>query len=707
MMDEFHNENDENIIVEINKDVEDTLFDEDRVVLNENETELKVAPKKKVKKPKKHFWHNLSKKQKIIFIVVICLICLIVAGLLVYFLVLKKKDKPTEPVENVVVEKDNYIYENGTLKFLDDTDKVIGTYECQNKNEKKCYVAYFSNEDENDMPIYLDEKGNKLERRSSIYEGKYAFVNDGDVIYLRDFDANDNYGEYELVKNNNIEKTLFALKNKDKKYGILEIKDGKINEVLEFKYDYLEIQNSNSVFVAKSSERSFLVDSSGKELTSKINGTIRNFSGSFLAVYDDGYELLDYSSKLALPNKYEYIDFIDGYTFAFDNKKAYVFNVYLDKLNEEGIKVKTNEYQKKYIFDSNNNLLETKKAYDITISDGHVIIKSDNNEKSINIYEALLNKNIPYVSYLDSTLYFYSDEDKENLIGSYKCINKNTVYGPNDEYKNCFIAKDSNIINNVEKLGYIPIINNNYVFISDNKSSSEKNTIRLYDLKNSKQISEYQLVDTGISEEKITFVSVLNNYVYAQNTSGGYGVITFGPNGPSGVISFNDKGTDGKEATGKTLSISLLKDYFYVKRENKNLLYDKAGNEIARSNFEIIDYIDKYILVKDKNYLVYGTDGSIISGDGKYISLKEKYFVLIDSNNKFNIYSYKDGKKGILQKELVINNTEYSKAYEINETDDNYIITIINSDNTKKNYLFDKTGKEIIENNKEGEENEG
>ena len=100
--------------------------------------------------------------------------------------------------------------------------------------------------------------------------------------------------------------------------------------------------------------------------------------------------------------------------------------------------------------------------------------------------------------------------------------------------------------------------------------------------------------------------------------------------------------------------------------------------------------------IKDNNkYLVYSLKGQIISNEGKYISLKDNYFALITNNNKFNLYSYKDGKKALLNKDLIINNENLSNSFEINETDNNYIITIINKDE-KKNYIFDKTTGNLI-----------
>ena len=263
------------------------------------------------------------------------------------------------------------------------------------------------------------------------------------------------------------------------------------------------------------------------------------------------------------------------------------------------------------------------------------------------------------------------------------------------------IAKENNILSNNENIGYIPIINGNYVYIKDSKDD-QKNIV-LYDLTSLKTLSEYNEVETGISAEKITHVTSINSLIFAKNTSGGYGAITFSTNGPVGVIAFNDtKGSDNYEPSGKTLSISYLKDYIYVKREKRNFLYDKIGNEIATSIFEIVDYLGNYMTIKDNNkYLVYSLKGQIISNEGKYISLKDNYFVLVTNDNKLNIYSYIDGKKKLLNTDLLISSENIENSFEINETDNNYIITIINK-NEKKNYLFDKsTGKLLTEDNGE------
>lgn len=96
---------------------------------------------------------------------------------------------------------------------------------------------------------------------------------------------------------------------------------------------------------------------------------------------------------------------------------------------------------------------ETKKPFEFTYSNGSLTITYDDKEKTINIYEGAFNSNLDFVNYFDGKLYFYSDEDKENLIGKYTCKNKNDVTSKTTELTSCFVAKESKIVN--ETSGYI------------------------------------------------------------------------------------------------------------------------------------------------------------------------------------------------------------------------------------------------------------
>ncbi len=683
-MDDFKNEYDDstNVIVEINKNVEDTLYDEDKVSVEDDEIVVTKEKKKKPQKNKKKFsFKNLTKKQKIIFIVSICLIVLVIAFILIYFLVIKKDKKDLDNKETpVIVEKDNYIYNNGTLKFLDKDDKTIGEYDCENKDENKCYVAYLTNENNTDLPIYLDEKESPLQRRSQIYNNKYVFVQDGPTINLYNIVDKKKEGSYKTIKVGSTKENIVAYTDEKDKYGVISIND-KVNELVKTKYDYIDIYNSDDTFIVKDGSSYYLIKNDNK-ISKDFSNEIISFNDKFIVSDNNLYDL---NGNKVINKEYEYIILDKGFVFAIASRKMTIYDENLNKLNEEEVKLKTLDYKTAYIFDDKNSLKETKKPFEFNYSNGRLTITYDDKEKTINVYEGTLSSKLDFVNYFDGKLYFYSDEDKENLIGKYTCKNKNDVTSKTTELTSCFVAKDNKIVN--ESSGYIPIFNSSYAFISDNDS------VVLYDLKNSKNLSEYKAVDTGIGSEKITHVSALNSLVYCQNTSDGFGAITFGSNGPAGVIAFSDNKSE--EPSGKTLSISLMKDLLLVKREKKNFLYDKIGNEIASSSFDIIDYVSSYMLVKNKDsYLVYSLKGNILSSEGKYVKLYDDFFLLVNKDDTFNIYSYKDAKTAILS--VFIKNKGNAENIEIVSDDNGYVVKVNDTE-----YKFDKSGKMITGDNNE------
>ena len=151
IIDEIKNEEENantNEIVEIDENEEITKTQYDLKEIEDNDKSKKKD--KKVKKPSK--WSMLPKKTRIIIIVSIVLVLLIIIGVLLYFFVFRdrtpEEKRPEDPV--VIVEKDNYRYEDGFLVIIDAEKNELGTYECTNKNEELCYVAYYSNEDDFD-----------------------------------------------------------------------------------------------------------------------------------------------------------------------------------------------------------------------------------------------------------------------------------------------------------------------------------------------------------------------------------------------------------------------------------------------------------------------------------------------------------------------------------------------------------------------------
>ena len=679
---------DENTIVEINSGEISNAAE--NITLNEDEL---IVKKKRKKHKKEFFWNKMSKKSKIITIICIILAILLVVGLCIYFFVIKEDEKkPETVVENVVLEKENYIYKNGVLTFLDEDSKSIGTYECKNKDVEECYIAKLTNEDNFNSPLYVDKKGHPIEKNSKIYNENFVFVYDDNQINLYNIKDKKIEKELLLIKNGNIEEDFIVAKDKDEKYGIISFEDD-METIIDFDYEYLGIIDDNKIFVAKENDKSFLIDLDEKRITNFFNKDIKCFDSNYVALADGTeYYLYDYAGNRALEGSYNYIDFKASYVFVIDEGKMFVYSSELTKLNN-GFRIKSNTYQKKFIFDEDNLLVDTKKAYTITINaDGTISIEDSSSKsvKTINVYESILSEEYDYVSYLDGTLYFYKDLDKTELLGSYKCNNQNKINASSKNFGNCFVAKDGNIM--YEGEGYIPIFNENYVFIKDSKDDSS--IIILYDLKSNTQKARYKVVDSGLGNNSITFINSINNLIYAQNTEDNYGVITFKEGTPVGVISFKEDGNGTK-------NLSLLNDNIIATRGNVNYLYTKTGDLLATSKFKMIDFQNEYLVVKDKGYLVYNmstpSSGTIVSNELDYVKLYDDFFVGI-KNKKLNIYLYENGKQGKLDKDLEVSIAEIEKSYKITEYSDSYVISIMQTSDASVDYKYDKNWSAINEN---------
>ena len=219
-----------NEIVEIdeNDEISNTQYDLEKV-------EEPLGKKKKEKKPSK--WSKLSKKAKII-IIVSAVVLLIVVVLLLWLFVFKKDNKQNEYKEpSVVLEKENYKYVDGKLIFLDQNKNELGSYECKNKNENLCYIAYYSNEDDFDEFKKVYESGLEVSVASDIYKDKYVFVYDDEKkengeVTLYNIKDNKNEGIYSLVKEVNKDK---AIVKKNDKYGIISF-DEDLDVSLDYEY---------------------------------------------------------------------------------------------------------------------------------------------------------------------------------------------------------------------------------------------------------------------------------------------------------------------------------------------------------------------------------------------------------------------------------------------------------------------------------------
>ncbi len=668
-----------NEIIEVdeNEEISNTQYDLPETELTEEEGKKKKK-KKKEKRPNKlkEKWNSLSKKKKIIIIVCGIVILLLIVGLLLYFLVFKKSDEESGRSEDplVIVEKDNYRYEDGWLVFLDENGDELGEYECSNKNEELCYVAYYSNEDDFDTNKYVYESGIAIDFRSDILLENYVFIYDNTTkedgnISLYDISQEEVLEEYALVKE--VDADTVIVKNLEDEYGMLSFSDSEIETIINFNYDYLGYILESTAIVGANNGNYVLIDFDGQTISSTIPGEIKNFDSNNISVVIDGdYHVYNYKGVKVSTEEYDYIRFVDSYVIAVDTKRLYVFDSDFYPMTMEGVRISSNSYNTKLIFDDDLVQSDKEEAFSAYVNGSTLRISWDEEYYDVNLNEGKFSKTQEYYSYFQGKLYFYSDAAKETLLGSYACSYANDVTSETTELQNCFIAKESNIWGEEEDpdLGYLPIYNERYVFIADTSRPSANNNIVLYDLKDNKTLATYKAVDARAysNEKTISFVSTGGTLVLAQNTSDSYGLINIGSSSVTGRISFKDSDDNtNTEAYG-------LNGYVVMKRSDGTYhLYDPSSsdNEITKNistEWEIVDYKGRYVLTYgESKYAVYNLDDSKVVASGKYIFFESSYCITVDSNNKVGVYSYDIGNVDLIEEDdIYIDGKDY--ASEIN-----------------------------------------
>lgn len=648
-----------NEIVEINDEdeVNNTLYDIEKVS-NDNI--------KKSKKPSK--WSNLSKKNKIIIIVSIVLVLVIIVLVILYF-TLFKKDKVIDNEPVIVISKDNYRYEDGKLVILDDNKDVVGEYRCNNKNDSLCYVAYFSNEDNFDVSKKVYEDGSLINVRTDVIDN-YVFIYDDETkekgnVILYDLKEKKVVDTYTLVKE--VRNKMIIVK-KDNLYHLIDLSNNKVSDVIDKEYDYMGYILDTQYLVVSNNNNYSLIDFSGSDVSKSLPGRIMNFDEKKISVkVSDKCYVYNYDGDLLVNDGYDYIRFVNNYAIGVDNKKLYIYDNDGSPMNKEGIRITSNNYNTKLIFNDNLRQIGKEEAFDAIVTNNTMRVEFDSEVVKINLNDGRVSKNIPYISYYAGKLYFYSDEEKSNLLGTYKCEYANDVNEATKVLENCFIAKESNILASDKTNGYMPIYNNRYVFIADTKSPNANDNIILWDLKSNKKLATYTSVDAGFHDNDVmvNFISTAGTLVVAKNTSDSYGVINILNNDVKGIIPFKD------ENDKKIINVSFkqLGDNYLIKRSDETYhLYNKKGNELASkvtTKYEIVEYSYNHLMVKNSDkYLLYDLNGKIISDEYKYIKMENGIYLAIDSNNLLRIYKY-DSRTNLLNKDVEIKDVTKDLNYEI------------------------------------------
>ena len=666
------------------------------------EEEKENPKKKKEKKPKRKFkevWASWSRKKKVLVILIPILALILIAGAIVLFLVLNKSDdKPKEEDKKpeVIVKMDNYIYQDGTLIFLNNAGDEIGSYECVNKSEELCFVPNYSEEDfDGEKNVYENEA--LIERPSKIYQDEYVFVFDNESvddenIILYDIKEQENIDTYSLLKGYS-DSDIVVLKDADNRFGVVEFSKDGVKEILEFSYDFIGRLNSESSFVVKTNDRYYIYNLEGKNVSNGLRYEIRSYNDTHIVVDNNGYYVYDYNGNLIYDDAYDYIELLEKYALLIDKGMLYVRDYQNNKYNEEGIEISSTYYNPLNVYTEEMVPVETRRAYEVEIHDEVMDVTYTENNKerttSIDLQDGVMSAKYNYISYFDGVLYFYQDEDKTDILGTYECSNTN-----GSDLTNCTIATDSFYSDNAleedksSQVGWIPIYNKRYVFILDTIDLNNP-TIVLYDLKETNKDkavkARYSSVDSGsyTGKREVMFVDTDATYVMAQVKSDkDYGLIRISDS-VAGTIAFDYD------------SIEKFGDYYLVATSSGTYqLYNNVGKKVSEAyGYPIINYLSNYVVVSDDDvYYVYDFEGNKLGKEDDkgyhYVDLQNNYFVVIDSSNKLDIRKYND--PGFALSEMIdVGTTNYEGAYKITEVNGGFSITVTSTNTT---YVFNSAG---------------
>ena len=651
-----------------------------------HKTAQSSEPKRALIDKIKDKWSNLEKKQKIM-VIVIALLLLI---LLIIFLIFLFKDKKVEekPKENPPVVDvaptitDNFYYKEGKLYFLNESEEELGSYECDNKDSNLCYVAYNNYRDGFDVPKLETVDGKEKIGRMPIFDNKYVFIVDNKeakdtsvkLYSIADSKVTDTYKTAAAYDDNYI-----IVSDTIGKYGLLEITDT-VDVIIKPEYESLRMIDKEDNLVAKNKKGIFIINKKNKVISSTFDSKseIRNYNNNFVVAKISGtYNVYDYKANL-LASGYDFITIADNYAALVDSEgKVYIIDNEKNKYNEGNIKLNTTDYVKTFVYDDKGASKEIKRSFELTVKENSIEVsvyrKNSDEPKyfTVELVEGKINKKFKYINYFDSKLYFYKDEEKTELLGSYTCDNKNYVTKETDTYEYCFPAKDAiyedNDMTNNKRTTMTPLINDKYVFITDGT-----NTVKLYNLDSNKVQGTYTSVDTNIKSNNNEFNRFTGRLdVIALNKKGKYGLLKFEGTSLNAVHGFDYN------------HLEKLGDFILAQDgDNKwKILYDEERvSGTVTGKIRGYNSTHKYLKVKSGNVYSVFTEGGEITSDAtyQYVELYDDYYAGVTDKKEIYIYDYQGNK--LTNTPVNVSSTDYTnfdnKAFKVEKQGKNFNVSV-------------------------------
>lgn len=184
--------------------------------------------------------------------------------------------------------KEHKFHFEGKLYFYD-SDKLLGTYKC--KNISCDYASYYIIDSEE-------------EKKTTLINKQYAYIKDGNTIYLEDIINGWNIKEYQELKgyNEKIANNSYLTKSNDL-WGLVSVEKS-INTILENKYDVVKLKNDTSTVrlidkIAAKDKNGWKIFNNKKEEIFTTTKEIVEFFDKYIITMNDilKYEIVDYKGK--------------------------------------------------------------------------------------------------------------------------------------------------------------------------------------------------------------------------------------------------------------------------------------------------------------------------------------------------------------------------------------------------------------------------
>jgi len=210
----------------------------------------------------------------------------------------KKYDSPnsTFSTERAVYDSNEHkiIFKNITV------DGPIGKYDCtvEEKGNNYCYLAYeFSTTD-----MYNLEEGISTgNMATSIIDNRYVFVKDSTIydgegkshsqknpIILYDLLEKKELERYTAIKDNSdYVNSILIVKDTNHKWGLVNISNGEVKNLVEFEYDY--IGTVNGLFMLVKDNWYYTFDSQNNQKVGPFNNQISNMNGFYIVTNEGEY----------------------------------------------------------------------------------------------------------------------------------------------------------------------------------------------------------------------------------------------------------------------------------------------------------------------------------------------------------------------------------------------------------------------------------